>query len=77
MASEKLGSISEVEIDPEGTFKYILIKVYSEPKSSAAEPAKTIVRGFKSGAFHDKVSQRARSYLRAVDYCLELFGHRR
>jgi phosphohistidine phosphatase len=54
MALENLASIPEVEIDPDGTFKYVLIKVYGAKKSSSPEEVKTIVRGFKWGAYHGK-----------------------
>jgi hypothetical protein len=54
MLSEKLASIPEVEIDQDGTFKYVLIRVYSAKKSSSSEEVKTIVRGFKWGEYHGK-----------------------
>lgn len=54
MASDKLASIPEVDIDPDGTFKYVLIKVYGAKKSSSPEEVKTIVRGFKWGEYHGK-----------------------
>jgi phosphohistidine phosphatase len=54
MASEKLASIPEVEIDSDGTFKYVLIKVYGAKGSTSPDEAKTIVRGFKWGDYHGK-----------------------
>lgn len=54
MASEKLASIPEVEIDSDGTFKYILIKVYGAKGSASPDEVKTIVRGFKWGEYHGK-----------------------
>jgi phosphohistidine phosphatase len=54
MASDKLESIREVDIDPDGTFKYVLIKVYGAKKPSSPEEVKTIVRGFKWGEYHGK-----------------------
>jgi phosphohistidine phosphatase len=54
MASEKLASIPEVEIDSDGTFKYVLIKVYGAKGSTSPDEVKTIVRGFKWGEYHGK-----------------------
>lgn len=48
-----LQELKEVDIDPEGTFKYILIKVYG-PEKGGKEPAKTIVRGYKRCPYHSK-----------------------
>ncbi|PNF33243.1 hypothetical protein B7P43_G10606 [Cryptotermes secundus] len=56
MASDKLASIPEVDIDSDGTFKYVLIKVYGAKKPSSPEEVKTIVRGFKWGEYHGIVS---------------------
>ncbi|PSN49970.1 14 kDa phosphohistidine phosphatase [Blattella germanica] len=52
MASEKLAGVPEVDIDPDGTFKYVLIKVYGAKKGSDSEEVKTVVRGFSWGAYH-------------------------
>ena len=54
MASEKLANIPEVEIDSDGTFKYVLIKVYGAKGSTSSDEVKTIVRGFKWGEYHGK-----------------------
>nr|XP_020462673.1 14 kDa phosphohistidine phosphatase-like [Monopterus albus] len=54
--ADALAKIPDVEIDPEGTFKYILIKV----KVKDGDVHKDIVRGTKSAEYHnhifDKVS---------------------
>ena len=39
-------------IDKEGTFKYVLIRLYHENDSS-----ELLVRGFKWGAYHDDIYQ--------------------
>lgn len=54
MASDKLKEVPEVEIDPCGTFKYILIKVYAAQTPDGCEPSKMIVRGNKRGPYHGK-----------------------
>uniref|UniRef100_A0A6G1SPT5 Sex-regulated protein janus-B n=1 Tax=Aceria tosichella TaxID=561515 RepID=A0A6G1SPT5_9ACAR len=47
-SSEKLNQIRDVDIDPSGKFKYILIKV-TDPET---KEEKYIVRGYKSCAYH-------------------------
>uniref|UniRef100_A0A8C5GB13 14 kDa phosphohistidine phosphatase n=1 Tax=Gouania willdenowi TaxID=441366 RepID=A0A8C5GB13_GOUWI len=55
-ATHALSKIPDVEIDPEGTFKYILVNV----KVKDGDASKEIVRGTKSAEYHnhifDKVS---------------------
>lgn len=48
----KLEAIPLVDIDKEGRFKYILIKVYGKEKSDGTEPSKLIVRGYKRCQWH-------------------------
>lgn len=53
MSSNILQSIKEVDIDPEGTFKYILIKVNGSPEGEKVT-SKMIVRGYKHCPYHGK-----------------------
>lgn len=53
MTSEALNKIADVDIDPQGVFKYILIKVYA-PEVAGKEPSKMIVRGYKICPYHGK-----------------------
>lgn len=48
--AESLNNVPEVEIDPEGKFKYILVRV--KVKDGTAH--KDIVRGTKSAEYHSK-----------------------
>lgn len=48
--AEALAKIPDVEIDPEGTFKYILLRV----KVKDGDAQKDVVRGTKSAEFHSK-----------------------
>uniref|UniRef100_A0A2K5EKI1 14 kDa phosphohistidine phosphatase n=1 Tax=Aotus nancymaae TaxID=37293 RepID=A0A2K5EKI1_AOTNA len=53
--------IPDVDIDSDGVFKYVLIRVHSAPRSGApAAESKEIVRGYKWAEYHadiyDKVS---------------------
>lgn len=48
--ADALVKIPDVEIDPEGTFKYILVRV----KVKDGDAQKDIVRGTKSAEYHSK-----------------------
>lgn len=48
----KLEAIPLVDIDDEGRFKYILIKVYGREQADGTEPTKLIVRGYKRAQWH-------------------------
>lgn len=48
--ADALAKIPDVEIDPEGTFKYILVRV----KVKDGDVQKDIVRGTKSAEYHSK-----------------------
>lgn len=49
--ADVLAKIPDVEIDPEGTFKYILVRV----KVKDGDANKDIVRGTKSAEYHSKL----------------------
>lgn len=49
--ADALAKIPDVEIDPEGTFKYILVRV----KVKDGDVHKDIVRGTKSAEYHSKL----------------------
>lgn len=51
MPLKRLDQISNVDIDPSGRFKYILIKVID----SESKAEKYIVRGYKSCSFHGDI----------------------
>lgn len=48
----KLAAVPLVDIDEEGRFKYILIKVYAKELPDGSEPSKLIVRGFRRAEWH-------------------------
>lgn len=54
MASTAIPQIKNVDIDPSGTFKYILIKVNS-PDSDGKPLEKVIVRGYADCGYHGNV----------------------
>lgn len=54
MVDVKLEAVPAVDIDSEGIFKYILIKVYGKEKPDGTEPSKLIVRGYSRAQWHCK-----------------------
>lgn len=52
MTLESLDKVPDVEIDPSGVFKYILIRVYAKQTADGNEPSKMIVRGNARGPYH-------------------------
>lgn len=48
----KLAAVPLVDIDSEGRFKYILIKVWGKQLADGSEPSKLIVRGFQRAEWH-------------------------
>lgn len=53
MATAQIPQIPDVDIDPQGVFKYILIKV-SSPDESGKFVDKNIVRGYAECPYHSK-----------------------
>jgi phosphohistidine phosphatase len=74
MASEKLANILEVEIDSDGTFKYVLIKVYGAKGSTSPDEVKTIVRGFKWGEYHANIYDKTEEAVQALGLDSECVG---
>lgn len=53
MAAGDLAHIPEVDIDSDGVFKYVLIRVHAAPPSGApAGESKEVVRGYKWAEYH-------------------------
>lgn len=58
MAAADLAQIPDVDIDPEGVFKYVLIRVHPAPPSGApAGECKEIVRGYKWAEYHGEAGR--------------------
>ncbi|XP_037348461.1 14 kDa phosphohistidine phosphatase isoform X2 [Talpa occidentalis] len=61
MAAADLAQIPDVDIDPDGVFKYVLIRVHAAPPSGApAAENKEIVRGYKWAEYHGLRTRPAR-----------------
>lgn len=56
--AEALAKIPDVEIDADGTFKYILVRV----KVKDGSLGKDIVRGTKSAQYHSKLKKCVRTH---------------
>lgn len=54
MVDKKMEAVPVIDIDNEGRFKYILIKVYGPVQADGSEPSKLIVRGYKRAEWHSK-----------------------
>lgn len=50
MSAERLAKIPEADLDPNGVFKYVLIRVHSEDDDSYVD----IVRGYAWAEYHGK-----------------------
>ncbi|XP_056641769.1 14 kDa phosphohistidine phosphatase-like [Diorhabda carinulata] len=65
MASGVIPEIKNVDIDPSGVFKYILIKV-SSPNSSGKMEDKLIVRGYAECPYHADINDKVTSDLQKL-----------
>ncbi|XP_048202233.1 14 kDa phosphohistidine phosphatase [Perognathus longimembris pacificus] len=75
MAAAGLAEIPDVDIDPEGVFKYVLIRVHSRPASGAeAEERKEIVRGYKWAEYHADIYDKVSGELQKEGYDCECLG---
>lgn len=52
MCEANLKQVPEVDIDPSGKFKYILVKIYGQDSKDSPELSKTVVRGYKDCGYH-------------------------
>ncbi|CAB1440283.1 unnamed protein product [Pleuronectes platessa] len=60
--ADALAKVPEVEIDPEGTFKYILVRV----KVKDVDVHKDIVRGTKSAEYHNHIFEKVNPAMEAL-----------
>eukprot|EP00091_Calanus_sinicus_P011574 TRINITY_DN26143_c0_g1_i1.p1 TRINITY_DN26143_c0_g1~~TRINITY_DN26143_c0_g1_i1.p1 ORF type:complete len:134 (-),score=33.55 TRINITY_DN26143_c0_g1_i1:111-461(-) len=64
-----LSSVPDVEIDSEGKFKYILVKV-----SEGANESKLIVRGTKQAEFHPDIFAKVEPVMKTAGFDTEVQG---
>uniref|UniRef100_A0A3Q3X7R6 14 kDa phosphohistidine phosphatase n=1 Tax=Mola mola TaxID=94237 RepID=A0A3Q3X7R6_MOLML len=60
--ADALDKVSDVEIDPEGTFKYILVRV----KVKDGDVNKDIVRGTQSAQYHNHIFEKVSPAMEAL-----------
>ncbi|XP_063322345.1 si:dkey-51e6.1 [Pelmatolapia mariae] len=60
--ADALAKIPDVEIDPEGTFKYILVRV----KAKDGDVHKDIVRGTKNAEYHNHIFEKVNPAMEAL-----------
>uniref|UniRef100_A0A8C6T622 14 kDa phosphohistidine phosphatase n=1 Tax=Neogobius melanostomus TaxID=47308 RepID=A0A8C6T622_9GOBI len=60
--ADELAKVSVVEIDPEGTFKYILLRI----KVKDGDAFKDIVRGTKSAEYHNHIFEKVSPAMEAL-----------
>ncbi|XP_078606475.1 14 kDa phosphohistidine phosphatase-like isoform X1 [Branchiostoma floridae x Branchiostoma japonicum] len=68
-AEAKLAAIPDVEIDPDGKFKYILIRCHGP-----GDVSKDIVRGFAWAEFHADIYDRVAPGIEALGFDCECIG---
>lgn len=68
--ADALAKIPDVEIDPEGTFKYILVRV----KVKGGDAHKDIVRGTKSAQYHNHIFEKVSPALDALGMECQCLG---
>nr|XP_053610611.1 14 kDa phosphohistidine phosphatase-like isoform X2 [Plodia interpunctella] len=73
-ACPALEAVPKVDIDPEGVFKYILLKVHGKAKDNQ-EVSTTIVRGYKRCNYHSDIYDEVQAKLKNLD-CEPLGGGR-
>ncbi|MEE6496222.1 hypothetical protein FKM82_002264 [Ascaphus truei] len=67
-----LESVPEVEIDPVGLFKYILVRV--TPGAAEPERYRDIVRGTKSAEFHNNIFEEVSPEMQALGFECKCLG---
>ena len=73
--SELLKEWPAAVIDPEGTFKYVLIEAYAtDPKNPDQEHSKLLVRGNRSAEYHANAYDDAEELLRAKGLDCQCLG---
>ncbi|CAF93405.1 unnamed protein product, partial [Tetraodon nigroviridis] len=68
--ADALATVPDVEIDPEGTFKYILVRV----KVKDGSLSKDIVRGTKSAQYHNHIFEKVGPAVEALGLECECLG---
>uniref|UniRef100_A0A8D0H160 14 kDa phosphohistidine phosphatase n=1 Tax=Sphenodon punctatus TaxID=8508 RepID=A0A8D0H160_SPHPU len=70
-AAEGLSRIPDVDIDPDGVFKYVLIRVRP---AEGAGPGKDIVRGYSWAEYHADIYDKIAAEIEKQGYNCECLG---
>ncbi|XP_066481406.1 14 kDa phosphohistidine phosphatase-like [Tiliqua scincoides] len=68
-AGKSLSSLAEVEIDPDGTFKYILVRVQGGPGEQ-----REIVRGTAAAEFHNHIFEKVSPEMEKLGFVCSCLG---
>uniref|UniRef100_A0A8D0EFK5 14 kDa phosphohistidine phosphatase n=1 Tax=Salvator merianae TaxID=96440 RepID=A0A8D0EFK5_SALMN len=68
-AGGQLSSVPEVEIDPDGTFKYILVQV-----QSASGESREVVRGTAGAEFHNHIYEKLNPEMEKLGFVCKCLG---
>ncbi|KAJ6635562.1 Sex-regulated protein janus-A [Pseudolycoriella hygida] len=74
MSQVLLDFIPTVDIDKEGRFKYVLIKVYAKELPDGTEPSKLVVRGNVDAQWHADIYEQFTDMLKALKLDAECLG---
>ncbi|KAJ1145649.1 hypothetical protein NDU88_011935 [Pleurodeles waltl] len=72
MAAEGLAKIPDVDIEPDGVFKYVLIRV--QPARGGPDEGKDIVRGYRWAEYHADIYDKVCSEIEKQGFSCECLG---
>ncbi|KAL8177396.1 UNVERIFIED_CONTAM: hypothetical protein K2H54_002691 [Gekko kuhli] len=70
MAAGQLSAVPEVEIDPDGTFKYILVRV----QPPEADEHRHVVRGTAAAEFHNHIFEKLNPEMEKLGFVCKCLG---
>ncbi|XP_060627590.2 14 kDa phosphohistidine phosphatase-like [Anolis sagrei] len=73
MAAE-LSAVPEVELDAEGTFKYILVRVQRGGGGGGSEEHRDIVRGTAAAEFHNHIFEKVNPEMEKLGFACKCLG---
>ncbi|XP_054980107.1 14 kDa phosphohistidine phosphatase [Sorex araneus] len=73
-AGAGLAQVPDVDIDPDGVFKYVLIRVHAAATSGAPAEEKEIVRGYKWAEYHADIYDKVSGELQKKGFDCECLG---
>ncbi|XP_040860596.1 14 kDa phosphohistidine phosphatase isoform X1 [Ochotona curzoniae] len=74
MAAAALARVPDVDMDADGVFKYVLIRVCSAPSGTLPGESKEVVRGYKWAEYHADIYDKVSGELQKQGYECECLG---